>query len=95
MSVENQSDWATLDSLPPLSGIPLPEQQQLLSYFKRVTNRNWKKHINACIQITPDEIPLVAKAISMFTGSREIEITEEAPGKYRVMAEGYYNAIGD
>lgn len=82
--------------LPPLRGLPVNERLVLEKYFIQVANRNgWKKPINALIHIAADEIPMVKRSIETYTGSRNIEITEEAPGEYRVCAEGYYNALGD
>lgn len=82
--------------LPTLRGLPITERLVLEKYFTRVANQNgWKKPINALIHITADEIPMVKRSIEIYTGSRNIDITEEEPGEYRVCAEGYYNALGD
>lgn len=82
--------------LPTLRGLPIQERLVLEKYFAQVANPNgWKKPINAVIHIAADEIPLVKRSIETYTGSRYIEISEEAPGEYRVCAEGYYNALGD
>lgn len=82
--------------LPPLRGLPVHERLVLEKYFIQVANKNgWKKPINALIHIKAEEVPLVKRSIETYTGSREIDITEENPGEYRVTAEGYYNALDD
>lgn len=77
-------------------GFPEPERDALTRYFEKVANRNgWKKPINVLVTIKPEEIPMLRHSIEVYTGSKFIEITEENPGEYRVIAEGFYNALGD
>ena len=77
-------------------------QEELLAAFKRVENKkNWKNPINRIVTVDGEEDErLITQAVIHFTGS--VPMFEEVPhpwrddGKkrFRVIAEGYYNAIG-
>lgn len=77
-----------------------PRNQEIKQYtdedlgaaFDSVKNsKNWKNPINRLISNDADR-ELIARAIIYFTGSRPEFI--EQNGKTRVIASGYYNAIG-
>lgn len=77
-------------------------QQELSAAFQRVQNRrNWKKPVDAVIIIENDEeMRLITQAVIHFTGSVpsfvEVDTPWRTDGKqrYRVTADGYYEAIG-
>lgn len=80
--------------MPSLGGIKQPLRDEYFRLFNLVKNLNgWKQPINKCVAITKEEIPRMIVAIELITGSRDVEVTEMEGGMYRVVAEGYYNAM--
>lgn len=63
--------------------------------FERVENKaNWKMPIDATIDITsPREGLLIAEAVVFYTGSRATFIPQGG-SRYKVLAIGYYAAVG-
>ena len=71
-------------------------QQELSAAFQRVQNRrNWKNRVNAVITIENDEeMRLITHAVIHFTGSVPSFVEVDGKQRYRVTADGYYEAIG-
>jgi len=68
--------------------------EQLDAAFKRVANsKNWKNRINRIVVADDAERDLIARAVIHYTGS-VADFIEVGPNKYRVIANGYYAAIG-
>lgn len=73
---------------------------QLKEVFAKVCDpKNWKLPINAIVALAPAEVQMLAVAIPFFAGcAAEIFPWPQAcvAGKkfYRVMAVGYYEAVG-
>lgn len=62
--------------------------------FDRVKNPdNWKMPIDTVISLTEDEKKFLEEAIIFYTGSVPVFIPR-TNGIYRVIAEGYYLAVG-
>lgn len=71
-------------------------QEELLAAFKRVENKSdWKKRIWRLVVIKDQEDrQLITQAVIHFTGSVPEFFETATPNKYRVVANGYYAAIG-
>lgn len=73
---------------------------ELSKAFDRVADKsNWKKPIDATVNLTDSEREIVAKAVTFFTGNVAKFEKVRAKGSqpfagYRVTAPGYYRMIG-
>lgn len=67
-------------------------REQLLQVFEQVCNkRNWKNPINKVVPLDSDR-DLIYEAIVYFAGcSPQFKVEND---KLRIVAEGYYNAVG-
>jgi hypothetical protein len=86
--------YAELEDMPSLSGIAPHLKDEFFRLFSLVKSDNgWKQPINKTITLNQPDIPRLIVAISMITGSRDIDVVDNGDGFYRVSAEGYYNAM--
>jgi chromosome condensin MukBEF MukE localization factor len=83
------------DNAVPRAERPEYTQEQLQAAFNKVANsKNWKNRINRIVTVADDsERDLIARAVIHFTGS-VADFIELGDNKYRVIADGYYAAIG-
>jgi hypothetical protein len=87
--------FASVTEFIPRAKYPVATQEQLDAAFKRVQNtKNWKNRINRIVTVADDaDRDVIAQAVIHFTGS-VADFVEVGPNKYRVIAAGYYAAIG-
>jgi hypothetical protein len=70
------------------------EKQALSDVFDKVANKeNWKMPIDATVALTDAEIAILTDAVIFYAGCVP-SVTKLGNGRYRVQAEGYYNAVG-
>lgn len=70
---------------------------ELTAYFNKVADpTNWKLEIDKVVELpTEFDRAMMFTAVLFFTGSAaELFHQHGEPGKYRVMAVGYYAAVG-
>lgn len=89
------------DEIPPefMGGLTGITRQRLCDLFNTVADPdNWKNPIDAVIDLDPADEELLKRAVVFFTGS--VATIERDPFgrdngiEARVVADGYYNAIG-
>ena len=69
-------------------------QAKLSAAFDRVKNaKHWKNPINKILALTPEERNVIEDAVIHFAGCVPTFI-KMADGRTRVVAVGYYNAVG-
>ena len=85
-----------VDDIPSLIAVPADLRDSYYHMFNLVKPlRNWRDPINKVVSISDDDIKLMKEAISIITGSRDIQIEQISNGQFQVTAEGYYNACHD